>query len=102
MLTFFLAMTLYPQIQRSAQRELDEVVGSGRLPEFSDRDSLPYITAVIKECSRWQPVAPLGLPHKNTAEHIYKDGAVLERASCAQTTELYPSDLQCHPWMLRA
>lgn len=81
MLTFFLAMTLYPQIQRSAQRELDEVVGSGRLPEFSDRDSLPYITAIIKECSRWQPVAPLGLPHKNTAEHIYKDQYFIPKGS---------------------
>jgi len=30
------------------------------LPEFGDEDSLPYITAVMKELLRWQPANPLG------------------------------------------
>lgn len=81
MLTFFLAMTLHPEIQRRAQRELDEIVGSGRSPEFGDRDSLPYITAIIKECLRWQPVSPLGLPHQTTAEDVYKSQYFIPKGS---------------------
>ncbi|KAF9260434.1 cytochrome P450 [Marasmius fiardii PR-910] len=43
-LTFILAMVLHPQIQAHAQRELDEVIGSSRLPDFSDREILPHRT----------------------------------------------------------
>jgi cytochrome P450 len=52
MSTFFLAMILYPDIQAAAQRELDAVIGLDRLPDFSDRGSLPYIDAIVKEVHR--------------------------------------------------
>ncbi|KAJ3886163.1 cytochrome P450 [Lentinula edodes] len=58
--SFMLAMVIYPEVQDKAQQELDTVVGSGRLPDFSDRGSLPYIDAIVKEVLRWSPVAPLG------------------------------------------
>ncbi len=41
---FFLAMALYPEVQMQAQKELEAVVGTNRLPKFSDRASLPYMT----------------------------------------------------------
>lgn len=53
-------MAKYPEIQRKAQEELDAIVGPQRLPDFSDRPSLPYVNAVIKEVMRWHLVAPLG------------------------------------------
>ncbi len=53
-------MVLYPDVQRKAQAELDRVVGRDRLPNFNDRESLPYIEAVIKEALRWLPTAPMG------------------------------------------
>jgi cytochrome P450 len=56
--TFILAMCLYPDAQKKAQAELDHVLG-GRLADFADQSSLPYINAVIKECLRWRPVIPL-------------------------------------------
>jgi Cytochrome P450 len=46
---FTLAMIAFPEAQRKAQAELDEVVGRGRLPSFSDWDHLPYIRALAKE-----------------------------------------------------
>ncbi|KXN92949.1 O-methylsterigmatocystin oxidoreductase [Leucoagaricus sp. SymC.cos] len=58
--TFFMAMCLYPEVQKKAHAELDKVL-CGRLPEFNDRDSLPYINAMVKESFRWQQVAPLGM-----------------------------------------
>lgn len=60
---FFLAMSINPQVQRKAQEEIDKVVGSSRLPTFSDRENLPYVDAIVKEALRWHPIGPLGLPH---------------------------------------
>ena len=51
--SFVLAMVLHPEVQTKAQEELDRVVGHGRLPEFADRKSLPYINAIVKEILRY-------------------------------------------------
>jgi len=69
---FFLAMLVYPDVQKKAQEELDRIVGCDRLPEYEDRASLPYIEALYREVLRWRPVAPLGIPHAITADDIYK------------------------------
>ncbi|KDQ23142.1 hypothetical protein PLEOSDRAFT_1021796, partial [Pleurotus ostreatus PC15] len=45
---FFLVMTLHPEVQKKAQKELDDIVGNGRLPTFNDRPYLPYIDCIIK------------------------------------------------------
>jgi cytochrome P450 len=60
-MTFILAMTLYPEVQRKAQAEIDQIVGNSRLPDFSDEGALPYVEAVLKEALRWHPVTPLGM-----------------------------------------
>jgi cytochrome P450 len=60
--TLFLAMALYPEVQKKAQAEIDVVVGPNRFPDFHDRPSLPYINAIVKELTRWNLVAPLGGP----------------------------------------
>lgn len=46
---FVLAMIKYPDVQAKAQAELDSVLGKSQLPTYADEDSLPYITAVMKE-----------------------------------------------------
>jgi cytochrome P450 len=46
-------MILHPEVQQKAQEEIDQIVGKDRLPEFSDRQSLPYIDAIVKEVLRW-------------------------------------------------
>ena len=50
--SFVLAMLLHPDVQKAAQAEIDRVVGQNRLPELKDRDSLPYVTAVLRETFR--------------------------------------------------
>lgn len=70
--TFFLAMVLHPLVQHKAQKEIDTVVGSDRLPAVEDRVQLPYIEAVFKECLRWRVVAPMGLPHASVEEYIFR------------------------------
>ena len=69
---FYLAMALFPEVQKKAQAEIDRVVGTDRLPTFSDRDDLPYVDAVVKEVLRWHPVAPMGLPHVTAEDDIYE------------------------------
>ncbi|KAK7466159.1 hypothetical protein VKT23_004882 [Stygiomarasmius scandens] len=69
---FFLAMSLYPDVQIRAQKELDVVLGPGKLPTYDDRSSLPYVEAVFREVMRWHPVIPMGIPHV-TSEEIYHD-----------------------------
>ncbi|KAH9926303.1 cytochrome P450 98A3 [Epithele typhae] len=69
---FFLAMAMNPNVQRKAQAELDAVVGPRRLPDFADRDSLPYINALVKELYRWHTVTPFGVPHLSVADDEYQ------------------------------
>ncbi|KAK7683740.1 hypothetical protein QCA50_013116 [Cerrena zonata] len=57
-------MLHYPHVIKKAQAELDRVIGQDRLPEFDDKESLPYIQAIVNETLRWRPVAVLGgTPH---------------------------------------
>jgi cytochrome P450 len=53
-------MMLYPEVQKRAYAEINDVVGKDRFPTFEDRDKLPYIAAIIQEVMRWAPVAPQG------------------------------------------
>ncbi|KAL1937769.1 hypothetical protein VTO73DRAFT_12922 [Trametes versicolor] len=70
---FFLAMTIFPDVQAKAQAELDAVIGPSRMPDFEDRPALPYINAVVKECMRWHVVVPLGIAHRTIADQVYKE-----------------------------
>ncbi|KAI0634616.1 cytochrome P450 [Trametes polyzona] len=80
--TFFLAMAAHPEVQAKAQAELDAVIGHNRLPDFDDKNSLPYTCAVAKECLRWRAVVPLGIGHQAAEDYEYRGyliprGAVL-------------------------
>ncbi|CCM01427.1 uncharacterized protein FIBRA_03478 [Fibroporia radiculosa] len=69
--TFILAMVLHPDIFLKAQAEVDRVIGGSRLPDFNDRDSLPYLECVLKEVYRWGCPVPLGIPHKLIEDDEY-------------------------------
>ena len=65
-------MSIYPEVQKKAQEELDRVVGPDRLPEFNDYEHLIYIQATMLESIRWIPVTPLGVPHSPTRDDEYR------------------------------
>ncbi|KAJ7503304.1 cytochrome P450 [Mycena galericulata] len=69
---FFKAMALYPDVQAKAQSEIDSVVGNDRLPRFSDKDQLPYTTALALEVHRWHTVAPTGVPHRVMEDNVHE------------------------------
>lgn len=64
-------MTLFPEVQRKAQQEIDQALGTCRLPKMADRSRLPYVNAVVKEVLRWHPVAPMGIPHMSTEDDTW-------------------------------
>ncbi|KJA29517.1 hypothetical protein HYPSUDRAFT_33010 [Hypholoma sublateritium FD-334 SS-4] len=70
--TFYYLMAKYPEVQSKAQTEIDQVIGSTRLPEFDDRSALPYLEAIYREVMRWSQSLPLGVPHALTEDDYYK------------------------------
>ncbi|KZT31335.1 cytochrome P450 [Sistotremastrum suecicum HHB10207 ss-3] len=68
-----LSMMVHPEIQKKAQQYIDEIISrEDRLPELSDLNALPYISAMLKEILRWKPITPLGLPHASIMDDEYK------------------------------
>lgn len=49
MYAFMRAMLLYPNVQRHAQNEIDDAIGSSRTPNMEDEKALPYVRCLIKE-----------------------------------------------------
>ncbi|KAF9766890.1 hypothetical protein IL306_000642 [Fusarium sp. DS 682] len=78
---FVLAMLLFPDVQKKAQQEIDNIIGTDRLPHFDDRDNLPYVNALIKETLRWIPVTPMGVVHTADEDIHYKEYHIPKGAS---------------------
>jgi cytochrome P450 len=70
--TLVFSLVVHTEAQKKAQAEIDRVVGTGRLPTFDDRDSLPYVDALLREILRWRPIMPLALPHTSIEDDVYK------------------------------
>ncbi|EIW56941.1 cytochrome P450 [Trametes versicolor FP-101664 SS1] len=80
MKTFILAMVLHPDVYRKAQAEVDKVIGSDRLPDYEDRENMPYLDAILKEMFRWNAPVPLGVPHRVQADDVYRGCHIPEGA----------------------
>lgn len=63
-------MVIYPNVQRKAQEEIDRVIGTGRLPNYEDRNMLPYVSAVVQEAFRWSVIVPMGFPHVALVDEV--------------------------------
>ncbi|KAM5376056.1 hypothetical protein ACJA88_007167 [Fusarium oxysporum] len=93
---FFLAMILYPDVQKKAQEEIDGVIGNERLPDCSDRQSLPYVNAIVNEVLRWHPVAPMGLPHTSTVDDVFEGYFVPKDALIMPNIWYFAHDPEVH------
>ncbi|KAJ6554749.1 cytochrome P450 [Mycena capillaripes] len=70
--TFILAMLAYPEVQKTAQAEIDSLTGGKYLPSFEDEISLPYISALVKEVMRWENVTPFAVPRLLANDDEYR------------------------------
>jgi cytochrome P450 len=100
---FLLAMVLHPEWQEKARKEIDEVLGD-RMPTVSDSPNLPLLRAVIKECIRWRPPVPLGVPRLLEEDDEYNGyylpkGAVIHAVdlALARDEKLYPDPETYNP-----
>ncbi|XP_055852081.1 probable cytochrome P450 304a1 [Episyrphus balteatus] len=61
-------MLLRPDVLKKVQIEIDEYVGSGRLPCLDDRKNLHYTEATIREGLRMETLVPSDVPHQATQD----------------------------------
>ena len=66
-------MCLYPDVQKRAQEEVDSIIGNDRLPTLADRPRLSFLDQLISEVMRWNPPAPLGLPHSSSQDSRFDE-----------------------------
>ncbi|KII86264.1 hypothetical protein PLICRDRAFT_55999 [Plicaturopsis crispa FD-325 SS-3] len=93
---FFQAMTLYPEVQKRAQAEIEAVLGPNTLPTFSDRARLPYVDALVKEVQRWHTVVPL-TPHRVMEEDIYEGHRIPAGATVIANMDYMLHDPETYP-----
>jgi cytochrome P450 len=67
-----LAFALRPEMQRRAQEEIDAVTKRERLPTYEDRESLPFLEAIVRETLRWGLVLPLGGFRSTIENDVYE------------------------------
>jgi len=66
-------MAAYPEWQKRVHDEMDQVIGTNRLPEFpADRPHLPILEAVLRESFRCICVVPVLLGHVTTRDDEYR------------------------------
>jgi len=95
--TFFLAMVLNPKAMKKAQEELDRVVGKGELPDYSHKERLPYIDALIKEVLRWNPPLPISLPNRAMQDDVYRGRLIPAGAIVIQNVWAICRDRSIYP-----
>uniref|UniRef100_A0AAQ6IA54 Cytochrome P450, family 2, subfamily X, polypeptide 9 n=1 Tax=Anabas testudineus TaxID=64144 RepID=A0AAQ6IA54_ANATE len=68
LLSFFLYLMNYPQIQERCQQEIDKVLDGKDDASFEDRHQMPYVQAVIHEIQRVANTVPLSFFHCTTKD----------------------------------
>ncbi|KAI0731161.1 cytochrome P450 [Earliella scabrosa] len=99
-----LALVHHPEVLRKAQKQLDDAVGTERLPTFNDRSRVPYIDCILKEVLRWGTPVPLTPPHRLVQEDRYRDYVLPEGTCCIanmwailHNEALYPDPHRFYP-----
>ncbi|QRV89145.1 cytochrome P450 family protein [Ceratobasidium sp. AG-Ba] len=75
--SFFLAMTLYPDVQEKAQAEIVAYMeqrlandNPSKMILPADRPNLPYTSALVRELLRWHPILSV-VAHKSSTKDDY-------------------------------
>ncbi|XP_072175939.1 cytochrome P450 2J2-like [Diadema setosum] len=68
-----LFMAAYPDIQKKVVAEIQREIGFDTPPSYEHQKKMPYTQAVLTEILRFRPIAPIGVPHRATADMKIKD-----------------------------
>ncbi|KAL4233896.1 hypothetical protein ACF0H5_008568 [Mactra antiquata] len=63
----FLCLIEFPDVQKRCREEITKVLG-GKPVQYSDKNNLPYINAVITETQRFGNILPLNVIHSTTKD----------------------------------
>lgn len=63
-----LMLSLYPEVQKKAQRDVLETIGRDRAPQMSDRLTSPYLCALMDEVLRYSSLIATNVMHRNVTE----------------------------------
>ncbi|XP_055938576.1 cytochrome P450 18a1-like [Argiope bruennichi] len=56
-----LTTATYQDVQKKVQQEIDDVIGTERLPSWTDHSKMPYTEATIMEIMRWRTIIPINV-----------------------------------------
>ncbi|KAL2091951.1 hypothetical protein ACEWY4_011749 [Coilia grayii] len=76
-----LYLVKFPGVQDKIFQEIDDQVGSNRLPSFEDKPKMPYTEAFIFEVFRHASYVPFTIPHCTT-ENITLNGYFIPKDTC--------------------
>uniref|UniRef100_A0AAY4E184 Vitamin D 25-hydroxylase n=1 Tax=Denticeps clupeoides TaxID=299321 RepID=A0AAY4E184_9TELE len=82
-----LYMSLYPNIQGGVHKEIDSVLPNGRPPTLEDKQSMPYVEAVLHEVLRFCTIVPLGI-FRATSQDAQVSGYTIPKGTMV-ITNLY-------------
>jgi cytochrome P450 len=86
LLTFLILMMEYPEWQAKLQKEVDEVTGKDRMPNYADIPNLPTVRAIVKEGVRYRSiVAEMGITHCLEQDDVY-NGYFFEKGTVFHAT----------------
>ncbi|KAH7931093.1 cytochrome P450 [Leucogyrophana mollusca] len=97
LLSFVLAMVIHPEIQEQAQKQIDQVVGTDRLPTFDDIKDMPFLDCIVWECLRWNPVLPMGVAHYVSEDDEYRGYHIPKGTSVLANVWAILHDESCYP-----
>jgi hypothetical protein len=93
-------MAVNPVIQQKAQKEIDRVVGRNRLPDFSDRPTMPYIEAIYREVLRCRPPLQVGAPHCLIEDDHYKEYFIPKGQGLVPISPVICLEVFLHPTLI--
>ncbi|XP_067461755.1 cytochrome P450 1D1 [Thunnus thynnus] len=71
----------FPDIQDRIHQEIDDHIGTSRLPRFSDKPKMPFTEAFIYEVFRHASYVPFTIPHCTT-RNITLNGFFIPKDTC--------------------
>ncbi|KAK5909919.1 hypothetical protein CesoFtcFv8_003806 [Champsocephalus esox] len=71
----------FPDIQDRVHQEIDNHIGTARLPRFSDKPKMPFTEAFIYEVYRYASYVPFTIPHCTT-RNVSLNGYFIPKDTC--------------------
>ncbi|KAK6183019.1 hypothetical protein SNE40_010574 [Patella caerulea] len=89
-------MILHSEIQQKCHEEIESVVGTNRMVNWSDRSNLPYTQATLLEIQRVASVTSISLPHTPTND-VVLSGFLIPK-DCIVLANLYSCHFDEQTW----